>query len=706
MKNLRKTALVRWQANIDLLASLTSATATAIMRSTSNDGFKALVVNQSEACTHLVNGSHDLLESYCETIYHHQGKLQSSYDSKRIPFQAFPIHYPDKTPFGALCLVGLKKVHLTSAHRKILQQFTSSIESDLQINGVKLENSFRKTNSKVNGEEKYKRLFESSRDSIFILNKDHLFVECNEAALNMLERSRNEIIGQTPAHISPKYQPNGSLSTDLAKKDTSLAFQGIDLCFEWVLQKSDGSPIPVEVSLCGFKENKDKYMYALVRNFTEKKVRENELRESEERFRTIYTQSADGVVLIEYLKGITECNNAAYNMLGLDSKEDLIGRRVMEFSPEIQPDGSQSSQASMAHIKTCLKNGQTRFEWVQLKKDGTPIWLDIVLTRIKFGNKELVHALWRDISNVKHFQNELLKHQYHLEELVDKKSKELLLAYEESKNLNEKLEHANSGLQISNQKLSYRKRKLEELLLELQNTREQLIDSEKMAVLGIFTKGVAHEINNPLNFIAGGAHLLEKSLEEHCPGMTPKIDSYLEVINKGVERIAEIVAFLGKYRRDYDLPKTICDINEVVKNCLTILKIQYEERSIEVKLELLGEAIILLANEGEMHHAILNILVNAVEAISGSGNIHITSERTSDLIRLEISDDGHGISEEDLKKIYDPFFTTKDPGIYSGIGLSMAKKIVMDHRGTLKCISRAKEGSTFIITLPLATEGV
>lgn len=281
-----------------------------------------------------------------------------------------------------------------------------------------------------------------------------------------------------------------------------------------------------------------------------------------------------------------------------------------------------------------------------------------------------------------------------------------MLAYEESKNLNEQLEHANSGLQISNQKLSYRKRKLEELLVELQNTREQLIDSEKMAVLGIFTKGVAHEINNPLNFISGGSHLIEKNLKEHCPDIIPKVDSYLDLINKGVERIAEIVAFLGKYRRDYDLPKTICDINEVVKNCLTILKIQYEERSIEVKLELLEEPIILLANEGEMHHAILNILVNAVEAITGSGNIHISSERTSDLIRLEISDDGHGINEEDLKNIYDPFFTTKDPGIYSGIGLSMTKKIVMDHRGTLKCISRAKEGSTFIITLPLATEGV
>jgi PAS domain S-box-containing protein len=703
LKKLQNTAIIKWQANVDLLASLTSATATAIMRGTPNDGFKALVVNQSEACTRLINGSHDLLESYCETVYRHQGKLWTSYDSGMIPFQAFPIRNPDKSPFGALCLVGFKAVHHTAAYRRIVEQFTSSIEADLKINGICLEKSLANILSTGNGEEKYIRLFESSRDSIFILNENHLFVECNEMALNMLERSRSEIIGRTPANISPKFQPNGSLSSDLAKKDTSLAFQGIDLCFEWVLLKSDGSPVPVEVSLCGFTENKEKYIYALVRNFTEKKIREKELSESEERFRTIYTQSADGVVLIEYLKGITECNNAAYNMLGLDSKEDLIGRRVMEFSPEIQPDGSRSSEASMAHIRTCLKNGQTRFEWVHLKKDGTPIWLDIVLTRIKYGNRELVHALWRDISNVKHFQNELLKHQYHLEELVDKKSKELLLAYEESQNLNEKLKHANSGLLKSNEKLSYQKKKLEDLLIELQNTREQLIDSEKMAVLGILTKGVAHEINNPLNFIAGGSHLLESNLKEHFPEVIPMVDSFLDSINKGVDQIAEIVKFLGKYRRDFNRPKTICDVNEVVKDCLTILKIQYEERSIEVKLNLFGEPIIFLANVGEMHHAILNILINAVEAISGSGNIHISSERTSDMISLIISDDGHGINEADFKKIYDPFFTTKDPGKYSGIGLSMTKKIIMDHRGSIKCKSKPGSGSTFTVNLPLAT---
>ncbi len=703
MKKLQNTAIIKWQSNVDLLASWTSATATAIMRGTPNDGFKALVVNQSEACTRLNNGSHDLLESYCETVYRHQGKLQNSSDSERIPFQAFPIRYPDKTPFGALCVVGFKAVHQTAAYRKILEQFTSSIESDLQVNGINLETSFSKKNSKVNGEEKYKRLFESSRDSIFVLNENHLFVECNETALNMLERSRNEIIGQTPANISPKFQPNGSLSSDLAKKDTSLAFQGIDLCFEWVLQKSDGSPVPVEVSLCSFTENKQKYIYALVRNFTEKKIREKKLRESEERFRTIYTQSADGVVLIESNQGITECNNAAYEILGLDSKEDVLGKNVLDFSPEFQPDGSRSSEASIAHLRTCLRNGQTRFEWVHLKKDGSPIWLDIVLTRMKYGNRELVHALWRDISTVKHYQDELLKHQNHLQELVNNKSKELLLAYEESQNLNEQLTLANSGLLKSNEKLSYQKKKLEGLLIELQNTREQLIDSEKMAVLGILTKGVAHEINNPLNFIAGGSHLLESNLKEHFPETIPMVNSFLDSINLGVDQIAKIVDFLGKYRRDFDKPKTICDLNEVVKDCLTILKIQYEERSIEVKLKLFEEPIIFLANVGEMHHAILNILINAVEAIAGSGNIHISSERTSDMISLIISDDGHGINEEDLKKIYDPFFTTKDPGVYSGVGLSMTKKIIMDHRGSIKCKSKVKAGSTFTVNLPLAT---
>ena len=280
---------------------------------------------------------------------------------------------------------------------------------------------------------------------------------------------------------------------------------------------------------------------------------------------------------------------------------------------------------------------------------------------------------------------ELSEYRNHLELLVNERTDELAATNEE--------------LQTINRELLTQREALETTLTNLKIAQDQLIQAEKMASLGILSAGVAHEINNPLNYIYNGTAAIEKYIKGKYSDDTKSLKPLFEAVSTGVERVTAIVKSMGSYSRSEKLPFIGCNIQEVIDNCLIMLHGNYRDRII-VKKNYLPEPPVVFANEGQLHQMFLNILANAIQSIDAEGTITIDLISIDKHLEISVSDTGKGISEEHIKHIFDPFFTTKNPGEGTGLGLAISKKIIEEHHGTLLCDSLPGKGSTFIISLP------
>ena len=305
---------------------------------------------------------------------------------------------------------------------------------------------------------------------------------------------------------------------------------------------------------------------------------------------------------------------------------------------------------------------------------------EIELLREKHSRHEKI--LIQAYKNIKQKENQL-------KEL----NEELLASDEELRQLNEELQSTNEQLQLQ-------KEELEATLIKLKSAQSQLIQSEKMASIGVLTAGIAHEINNPLNYIMSGYAGLDNYLRETHQN-NEEVSLLLNNIKTGVIRAANIVKGLNQFSRDNNIYDEDCDIHSIVNNCLIMLHNQLKGR-IEVRKYFSGKAIRILGNVGQLHQVFINILMNSMQAIEKKGTISIKTQKREKDIIIEISDTGYGISDENISKITDPFFTTKNPGQGTGLGLSITYTIIKKHKGKLNFESSIHKGSTVKIVLPLS----
>jgi signal transduction histidine kinase len=240
---------------------------------------------------------------------------------------------------------------------------------------------------------------------------------------------------------------------------------------------------------------------------------------------------------------------------------------------------------------------------------------------------------------------------------------------------------------------------LKTTLSHLNLLQDKLIQTEKMASLGVMTAGIAHEINNPLNFIMGAYQGLENFFNDTAPEYKEQVSVLLKGLEIGVERASGIVQGLSQFSRNTETFHEDCNIHSIIDNCLLMLHTQFEDR-ISVKKIYAKEGLIVKGNVGRIHQVFTNIITNSIQSIENKGEISITTQKNKDSVLISISDTGCGIRKEYLKKITDPFFTTKEPNKGTGLGLSITYNIIQDHNGQLEFASEINKGTTVRIILP------
>ncbi|PLX22874.1 MAG: hypothetical protein C0599_05450 [Salinivirgaceae bacterium] len=288
---------------------------------------------------------------------------------------------------------------------------------------------------------------------------------------------------------------------------------------------------------------------------------------------------------------------------------------------------------------------------------------------------------------------ELEKHRNKLEEMVAERTSDL-------NNVNHELKATNDELHEKNVMISKQKETLENTLANLKDAQAKLIESEKMASLGILTAGISHEINNPLNFIMAGYLGLENFIDDAENIDLSGLEMHLESIKIGVDLATDIVQGLNQFSRSNEAFDEEIDMSAIIDNCLLMIDKNYLDE-VEIVKDFTQNNYQLLGNIGKMHQVFLNIIVNAAQALNGEGQIKIKTYLQEKFLVVEVSDNGMGIPKENLKKIMEPFFTTKDPGEGTGLGLSITRRIVNEHKGTVDYESEQGKGTTVFVKLPV-----
>lgn len=306
-----------------------------------------------------------------------------------------------------------------------------------------------------------------------------------------------------------------------------------------------------------------------------------------------------------------------------------------------------------------------------------------------------------------------------------KRNEELILKQRET--LEQKVQERTNALRTSNDELK-------EALISIKKAQQKLIESEKMASLGQLTAGVAHEINNPINFVSANITPLKRGLDEvkeliksyqllnkenydtqieAIKALEDEIDySYLENelteiiegIQVGAKRTSDIVKSLKHFARADQDQKTMANVNECITSTLKIVTNKLGEIQLRKNLDQLPE---INCYPGKLNQILLNLFVNAIDAIDAQsfteseGILEISSKRIEKEIIITVKDNGVGIPEEAQQKLFDPFYTTKDVGKGTGLGLSLVYSFVELHNGSISFDTVEGKGTTFTVKLPI-----
>jgi signal transduction histidine kinase len=310
----------------------------------------------------------------------------------------------------------------------------------------------------------------------------------------------------------------------------------------------------------------------------------------------------------------------------------------------------------------------------------------------------------------------------------------IVIGYIAKQKDNKLLKQQKKSILSINKELKSKNDAVESGIKKLKETQSKLVESEKMASLGQLTAGVAHEINNPVNFISSNLRPLKLSIEEimeilneyrklndsesegsslekakqledkyDIEYLIKELKTILDGISDGADRTKEIVLGLRNFSRldKHELKEVI--LSEMIDSSLVLLRNHYKDR-IEIIKSYDPDISYVECYPGQLSQVIMKILSNAIQAIDGQGTITVKTELSGKEAKITISDTGKGIPNDELDNIFDPFYTTKEVGEGTGLGLSISYGIIQEHNGRIDVESKMGVGTSFKIFIPIRQE--
>jgi PAS domain S-box-containing protein len=487
-----------------------------------------------------------------------------------------------------------------------------------------------------------------------------------------------------------------------------------------------------------------------VKDITAQRLTEEALRKSEERYRTLFESSREGIAATNLGGRITDCNPAFAEMLG-QGIGDLVGTRYQDLVPKRWKTLSQDA------VRQAMERGYSDvFEKELRRKDGVLVLVSLRVWRIKGedGSPAGVWVMVRDITLRKKAEDALLASESRLK-IILSSMHDMVFVYDEEgrfahifhtpsmdplyaspakflgknhsdvmpegvhKLFAEAFKRNKKGM-VAEYEYSMEARsvtrwysaKLSPLfaeerftgsvavvrdITESKRSEAKLLQAQKLASVGQLAAGVAHEINNPLSALSGEIQwMLEKTTDK-------RLAKSLKFMEKVSQRIANIVSHLLTFSRETpEEAKESCSLNSVIGHALSLMERRFEQAGVALEKDLARELPSLRINRGRMEQVFMNVLLNSLDAMPDGGRLSVRSRLSRDggWAEVVIEDTGVGVAEADLGRIFDPFYTTKPPGKGTGLGLSMSHGIVTSHGGTIELESKLGRGTRVSIRLP------
>ncbi len=430
----------------------------------------------------------------------------------------------------------------------------------------------------------------------------------------------------------------------------------------------------------------------------------------------------------------------------IDDNQNISAYDFINYWNTFHPDRTPFTKHDNP-LERIINNKETiRRSELIIKKAEQEYWVSLTAVPLYDEHNRIVAGIvvFPNITELKNKTVELEKHQNKLEELVKLRTEEVEQINEELQAANEELQQTNTQLterqevielqskrmKSANQILHKQTLKLQNTINKLKATQEQLIQAEKMASLGQLTAGIAHEINNPINFINSGISGLKllindilsvtnlyddihktnlreklKQIKEQkkkiqYPEAISGIHELTQNIENGITRTMEIVRGLHTFSRLDKDEFILHDIHQIIDSALVLLQNQYKNRITIIKQYEANSRI--FCYPGKMNQVFMNLLSNAIQAIKTKGKIEIETQNLQKqaAIQIIIRDNGGGMTVDVQNHIFEPFYTTKNVGKGIGLGLSITYSIIQQHKGTIQVKSKPHKGTEFILNLP------